>query len=123
MGTKHTNKASELADGSVLVEFGPDVVRGFHRVEEAFKQSGVFDAYERRTIEIYTENQPTTLSNAMLAISHTAYLIMEHMQKTGDTKPMEAFQDIMNAFSALQKRDIPALKLFKGPKGRSQSSN
>jgi hypothetical protein len=92
--TTHSRKTSEINADSVLVQFSPEVVRGFARLEAALHDSQHFSQDILLNLQDYAAGKPLSVERALTGIALVTRETMEHVRATGD----ERTKDVLNNF-------------------------
>jgi hypothetical protein len=107
---RHKQTASEMDGASVMVQFSPEVVRGFTRLEAAVHKSKHFSPEILENLQAYTEGKPLTVHNAITAIAFVTKETMRHVHETGDTRAKEALDDLTLALIEDSRKPVRLLK-------------
>jgi hypothetical protein len=102
--------SSQSGDEAILVQFSPEVVRAFSRLEAAVHKSEYFSPEILENLQAYTTGKPMTVHNAINAMTFVTQETMKHVLKTGDAHAEEAFNDLTTALIEDSKSPVRLVK-------------
>lgn len=105
---KHVGKAlrqgEQIDADRVMVQFSPEVLRGFARLEAAVHKSEHFSPDILVNLQEYTAGKPLSVQSALTGIAFFTKEAMEHVNATGDKRAKEALDDLIGNLLGLNKK-------------------
>jgi hypothetical protein len=87
-------RAPEVDIGSLRVQFSPEVVRGFARVEAAVHKSQHFSPEILENLQEYAQGQAVHMESALYGVALVVRETMKHIHETGNERAQEALDNL-----------------------------
>jgi hypothetical protein len=114
-GDRHTarrpRRSTEMDAETVMIQFSPDVVRGFARLEAAVHDSPHFSPDILENLQEYAAGKPLSVHSALTAIAFVTREAMHHVNATGDDSAKRALDSFVG--DLLGKDDRPPFAITK----------
>lgn len=91
--TAHAQRATEIDQNTVTLEFSEDVLRAMRRLEAAVHGSSHFDGDIFENLQDYASGKPIRVDSALSAMVHFTREAMNHIHATGDKLAQKALDE------------------------------
>jgi hypothetical protein len=107
MTGRHSKRATEIDEGSLLVHFSPEVRQRFARLEAAVCDSPHFAPEILDILSDGALGEPETVGGTIVAIAAVVRETQDHIHATGDTKTRDLLDDLIEALVPIGKQHLP----------------
>ena len=108
---KHSQRFRKVNTEVTKVEFSPDVVTSFRRLEAFVHNSDHFAPEMIENLQDLASGKPAHLDTAMVTILYIGRETMKHVQATGDKRAEDALRDLASALNDNSKDPVTVLAL------------